>query len=196
MSGRSGEEERHRMVCPPWVGYLLLNPLRRLFENPEKILARFVLKGMVVLEPGCGMGYFTLPLARMVGPGGKIVAVDVQSRMLSALDGRARRAGLMDRIILRRATPEGLGIEDFSGRVDFCAAIHMVHEVADEATFFKEVWEALKPGGKLLIIEPKAHVNAEAFEGSIGTAEKIGFDRDPHTTGLGRRGALLIKTGS
>ena len=58
-------------LCPPWVGYLLLNPLRRLLENPDKMLGQFVQDGMVVLEPGCGMGYFTLPLARMVGPEGR-----------------------------------------------------------------------------------------------------------------------------
>ena len=62
-------------VCPHWVGYLLINPLRNLFENPNKILGPFVQEGMTVLEPGCGMGYFTLPLARMVGPKGRIVAV-------------------------------------------------------------------------------------------------------------------------
>ena len=67
-------------VCPPWVGRLLLNPLRMLVENPNKIFAPFVKEGMVVLEPGCAMGFFTLPLARMVGPEGKVVAVDVAYR--------------------------------------------------------------------------------------------------------------------
>ena len=64
-------------VCPPWVGYLLLNPLRRFFENPNKLFGAFVREGMTVLEPGCGMGYFTLPLAEMVGASGKVIVVDV-----------------------------------------------------------------------------------------------------------------------
>ena len=64
-------------VCPHWVGYLLINPLRKLFENPNKILGPFVQEGMIVLEPGCGMGYFSLPLARMVGPKGRVVGIDV-----------------------------------------------------------------------------------------------------------------------
>ena len=58
-------------VCPPWVGYFLLNPLRKLVESPSKLFNPFVREGMVVLEPGCAMGFFTLPLARMVGPAGK-----------------------------------------------------------------------------------------------------------------------------
>jgi ubiquinone/menaquinone biosynthesis C-methylase UbiE len=71
------------------VGYLLLNPVRKLLENPDKILGRFVREGMIVLEPGCGMGYFTLSLARMVGPEGRVVAVGIEPKMLSMLARRA-----------------------------------------------------------------------------------------------------------
>jgi SAM-dependent methyltransferase len=117
-------------VCPAWVGYLLLNPLRRLFENPDKIFGRFVRPGMYILEPGCGMGYFTLPLARMVGPTGRVIAVDVQPKMLSALSRRARKAGLAERIDIRSAAADRLGIADLAGAVDFAALIHMVHETA------------------------------------------------------------------
>ena len=128
------------MVCPFWVGYLLLNPLRRLLENPDKILGHFVHEGMIVLEPGCGMGYFTLPLARMVGKRGRVIAVDVQAKMLSAIERRARKANLLDRIELRQVGAEGLGVEDLFGQVDFAVAIHMVHEVPEQAFFFEEVW--------------------------------------------------------
>ena len=62
-------------VCPPWIGYFLLNPLRKLVENPRGIFEPFVREGMTVLEPGCAMGFFTLPLARMVGPSGRVVAL-------------------------------------------------------------------------------------------------------------------------
>ena len=55
-------------ICPWWVGYLLANPLRRIFENPDKLLAPFVCNGMTVIDYGCGMGFFTIPLARLVGP--------------------------------------------------------------------------------------------------------------------------------
>jgi ubiquinone/menaquinone biosynthesis C-methylase UbiE len=180
-------------VCPFWVGYLLLNPLRKLLENPDKILGQFVREGMIVLEPGCGMGYFTLPLARMVGPRGRVIAVEVQVKMLSALERRARKANLLDRIELRQIGAEGLGVEDLFGQVDFAVAIHMVHEVPEQAFFFAEVWKTLKPGGKLLVIEPKGHVSEAKSEQTLTAAENAGFRQEPLPGKVGGRSGLLVK---
>ncbi len=182
----------HR-VCPSWVGYFLLTPLRKLFENPDKLLGTFVREGMIVLEPGCGMGYFTLPLARMVGSRGKVVAAEIQDKMLSVLARRARKAGLMERIDMRHIGEKGLGIEDLSSQVDFAAALHMVHEVPDQTVFFKEVWEALKPGGKLLVLEPKGHISQEEFEQTVATAKQVGFNAEAVPVKDGSRERLLIK---
>ena len=179
-------------VCPYWVGYLLLNPLRKLLENPDKILGPFVQEGMTVLEPGCGMGYFTLPLARMVGPKGRIVAVEIQQKMLSALERRARKEGVLDRIDLRQIGPKGLGVEDLSGEVDFAVALHMIHEVPDQSSFFNEIRKALKSGGKLLIVEPKGHVSQAQFDQTLTIAEKIGLKSEVLSHKVGGRGALLI----
>ncbi len=54
-------------TCPWWFGYLLLNPIRRVAQRPSRILEPFVREGMLVVEPGCGMGFFTLDLIRIVG---------------------------------------------------------------------------------------------------------------------------------
>ena len=162
-------------VCPPWMGYILLNPFRKLVENPTKILGPFVDEGMVVLEPGCAMGFFTLPLARMVGPQGKVVAVDMEPRMLSTLERRARRAKLMERLEIRRCQADGLGIDDLTERVDFCIVMHVVHEVPDPATFFSEIRTSLRPGARLLVIEPKGHVSAKDFGKSVAVAEEVGL---------------------
>ena len=180
-------------VCPHWVGYLLINPLRKLFENPNKILGPFVQEGMIVLEPGCGMGYFTLPLARMVGPKGRIVAVDIQPKMLSALRRRAQRAGLLDIIELRHIGDDGFGVKDLSGKVDFAAALHVVHEVPSQTSFFTEVCQALKQGSKFLFVEPKGHVSQDQFAESVATAEKVGFVSEALPKKVGGRVALLIK---
>jgi ubiquinone/menaquinone biosynthesis C-methylase UbiE len=182
-----------RRVCPIWVGYLLLNPLRKLFENPDKILAPYVDEGMIVLEPGSGMGFFTLPLARMVGPTGKVVALDVQPKMLSVLRRRAEKVVLLNRIELRLVEADGLDVKDLAGAVDLVAALHMVHEVPDEAGFFAEVREALKPDGKLLIIEPRGHVSQTQFEQTVVTAEKMGFKVETSAVKMGGRGALLVR---
>ncbi len=60
-----------KRVCPWWLGYLLASRLRRLWEDPRTILAPYVREDMTVLEPGPGMGFFTLELARLVGSSGR-----------------------------------------------------------------------------------------------------------------------------
>lgn len=180
-------------VCPGWVGYFLISPLRKILENADKILSPVVRAGMTVLEPGCGMGFFTLPLARRVGPAGRVVAVDIQPKMLAVLRKRARRAGLLQRIDIRKAEPDCLGIEDLSGTVDLTAAIHMVHEMPDPNNFFSEIWTALKPGGTLLFIEPKIHVDKRQFMESVAMAEQIGFKRVSEWSKMSARKCLLQK---
>jgi len=180
-------------ICPFWLGYFLINPLRKFLENPDKMLSPYVSGGMTVLEPGCGMGFFTLPLARMVGTEGKVVVVDIQEKMLSALKKRAQRAGLADRITFRHAGNDGLGLDDLVNKIDFAVAIHVVHEIPDQTAFFKEMWKALKPGKKLLVVEPKGHVSGDKFEVSMEKAREIGFRTEPMDMKPGERKALLMK---
>ncbi len=169
-------------ICPWWLGCLLANPLRRWSQDPAAILRPLVAEGMTVLEPGPGVGYFTLELARLVGPGGKVVAVDVQPRMLEALRRRAARAGLASRIEVRLARADSLGVEDLAGRVDFVLAFAVVHELPDAARFFEEARRALRTGGQLLLAEPSLHVRAAEFAATLRAAgrsdlEAIGAPR-------------------
>lgn len=180
-------------VCPPWVGYLLLNPLRRLVEHPDKIFDPFVFPGMTILEPGCGMGYFTLPLARMTGAAGRVIAVDIQPKMLAVLARRVRRAGLSERVDIRSAEPESLNIADLSDAVDLAALIHVVHEMPSADVLFAEVRRALKPGGRALVIEPKGHVSADELMRTQMSAEKAGLRVDAAGSALKARRLLLYK---
>lgn len=185
---------KKRKVCPMWVGYtFLLNPLRRIMESPIKILGPYVKPGMTVLETGCALGYFSLPLARMVGSKGKVVAVDVQQRMLDGLARRASRAGLAERLDLRLASAKSQNIADLGETVDFACAIHMVHEVPSAELFFKEVGEVARPGAKLLFKEPKGHVPRERFFECIGFAESAGFDYLPDASNPDKSLALFQK---
>ncbi len=164
-----------RGVCPWWAGYLLANPLRRLQYDPARLLAPYVRAGMTVLEPGPGMGFFTLDLARLVGAAGRVVAVDIQPRMLETLRRRAGKAGLIQRIDTRLARPEALGIDDLAGSVDFVLAFAMVHEVPDAGAFFAEAARALKPGGAVLLAEPFGHVGAAEFDAELRAAGAAGL---------------------
>ncbi|MFH1844564.1 MAG: methyltransferase domain-containing protein [bacterium] len=170
----SQDRKSHR-VCPWWIGYLLASPLRRLFENPNSILAPHVKPGMTVLDLGCAMGFFTLPLARLVGPRGRVVGVDVQERMIETLAGKIHRQKL-DRIIETRiCAPERLGLDDLAGIVDFALAYHVVHEVPDQERFFLDIAETLRPDGRLLLAEPSGHVSDEELDTELELARWAGL---------------------
>ena len=169
------EINQNRHVCPVWVGYLLASPLRKLLQNPRKILAPHVRPSMHVLDVGCAMGFFSIPLAHLVEAGGRVVCVDLQQKMLDVLVKRARRAGLDGRIEARRCGPHSLEVSNLAGRIDFALAFAVVHEVPDAARFFAEVSTVLKPGGRLLVAEPKGEVGQESFAESVAAAEASGF---------------------
>lgn len=183
----------HR-VCPWWIGYFLASPLRKLRQDPHAILSPLVAEGMTVLEPGPGMGFFTLELARLVGTAGRVVAVDVQPRMLAALRRRAGRRALEGRIETRQVAGESLGIADLAGRVDFVLAFAMVHEVPDAARFFAEVAGSLKRGARVLLAEPRGRVNPEAFAATLDLAAAHGLPVASRPAIASSHAAVLAKT--
>jgi len=182
-----------RRVCPWWLGHVLLSPPRRIWQSPTKLLGPLVGEGMTVLEPGPGMGYFTLDLARMVGPAGRVVAVEVQDRMLRTLRRRAAKAGLLERIDLRHVEPESFGVDDLAGRVDRVLAIFVVHEMPDASGFFAAAHRALAAGGRLLFAEPKRYVTAVEFERTLAAATRAGFASPGHFDFPGARAVLLAR---
>ena len=164
----------HR-VCPWWLGYVLASPLRRLSYKPAEILAAYVHEGMTVLEPGPGMGFFTLDLARRVGVSGRVIAVDIQPRMIAGLKRRAAKAGLLERVDVRLSLPDSMGITDLAGGVDFTLAFAVVHEMPDAGRFFAEVAAASKPGAVVLFVEPKGHVTEAQLADELQAAMQAGF---------------------
>ena len=162
-------------ICPWWVGYILASPIRRLFQDPEKILGPYIEEGMKVLDFGCAMGFFSLPSARMAGREGRVVCIDLQEKMIRSLKKRAARAGLSDRIETRVCTKNSFGTEDIAGEIDFALAIAVVHEVPDRNGLFSSLHETLNPGGRLLVVEPTGHVTAEDFSETVSAAWSAGF---------------------
>jgi ubiquinone/menaquinone biosynthesis C-methylase UbiE len=164
----------HR-VCPWWLGYFLLNPFRRHSQNPNQILTPYVHEGMTVLEPGPGMGFFTLELLRLVGNHGRVIAVDVQPKMLSKLKRRAAKSGMLSGLEARLASSDSMGIADLNGLVDFTLAFAVVHEFPNAGRFFAEAAAASKPGAHLLLAEPSGHVKTADFEAELRAADGTGF---------------------
>jgi 2-polyprenyl-3-methyl-5-hydroxy-6-metoxy-1,4-benzoquinol methylase len=125
-----------------------------------------------VIDLGAGMGYFSIPMARLVGPAGHVTAIDIQTKMLSALAKKAQRRGVFERITTHLASPGSL---DHHSKADFILAFWMVHEVPDQRRFLTEIYNLLKPGGLFLLVEPVVHVPKKSFLQTLKTAEDIGF---------------------
>jgi len=181
-------------VCPWWMGPLLASSLRRIMDDPRRILAPHVTEGMTVLEPGPGMGFFTLELARMVGPRGRVIAVDIQPRMLEGLARRAGRAGISQRIECRLGKGISLGVGDLAGSVDFVLAYAVVHELPDASVFFQEAAHALRAGGRLLLAEPSGPVDENLFAAELAAAHAAGLVMK-ETPSVSRGGAALLQKG-
>lgn len=161
-----------KIVCPWWLCYTFDNPLRKLIHHPEEILNPYVKKGQRVIDIGPGMGYFSIPLAQIVGPSGHVTAIDIQEKMLIALNRRAKKYGMSEIISTYLANPDSLGSHP---PVDFVLAFWMAHEVPDQKRFLSEICGLLKPSGLFLLVEPKMHVPQKFFLKTLETAIDAGF---------------------
>jgi ubiquinone/menaquinone biosynthesis C-methylase UbiE len=137
-------------ICPWWGGYFIDNWIRRLLHNPAKIIGPYVKTGMTVMDVSCGMGMFSLAMARMVGDEGRVIAVDLQHKMLDVLRKRAEKVGVAGRIRFHKCEQDHLNINE---PVDFALAMLMIHEVPDQQRLLNEIHDCLKPGGRLLIAD-------------------------------------------
>jgi ubiquinone/menaquinone biosynthesis C-methylase UbiE len=167
-----GKPAGHPIVCPWWLCFTFDNPLRKIFHRPEKILSPYLRPGDNAVDIGSGMGYFAIPMARLVGPLGRVTAVDIQAKMLSVVASRAMKKGVGDRIQTHLAFSESLGVHD---QADLVLAFWMVHEVPDQRRLLAEIRDLLKPKGRFLLVEPKFHVRRDNFENTLRIARELGF---------------------
>jgi ubiquinone/menaquinone biosynthesis C-methylase UbiE len=159
-------------VCPWWLAYSFDNPIRKLFHKPHQMLAPYVREGMTVMDVGCGMGFFSIGMAALVGNSGGVIAVDLQPKMLDITKKRAGRFGFENRVSTHLCRPDAIGVKD---TVDFILTFWMAHEVPDKTEFFRQLNANLNPNGKLLIAEPKMHVSATHFQKIVEKAQTIGL---------------------
>jgi ubiquinone/menaquinone biosynthesis C-methylase UbiE len=159
-------------ICPVTAAGGLDNKIRRWLQNPHKILAPYIQKGMAVLDVGCGPGFFSIELAQMVGKAGKVIAVDLQEGMLQKLRDKIKGSELQERITLHKCEKDKLGLSE---SVDFVLAFYVMHEIPDPKGFFIEIQSILRPNGHVLIVEPPFHASKKEFNETIRTAQEAGF---------------------
>lgn len=184
-------EKKH--VCPLWLGYFLLNPLRKLRQNPQTILGEYIKPGMSVIDYGTAMGYFSIPMAKMTGPNGKVYCFDIQEKMLQKLKKRAKNHNVQQIIETRLISEDGKAFSDLDQKIDFTLLFAVVHEVPDRQYLFKTLNAMMKNNSKLLIGEPKGHVSNDDFEQSIGFALNNGFKKIETLNINGSHGILMEK---
>jgi ubiquinone/menaquinone biosynthesis C-methylase UbiE len=182
-------------VCSAEHAGWLSTPVRRLITDPRRILKGLAGPGDVVMDLGCGPGFFTLPLAEAVGDHGRVIAVDLQAAMLDKVREQAARRGLLERIQLHQCDAGSLGLSEVAG-VDFALAFWMVHEVPDAVHLMAELFAALRPGGRLLLVEPRGHVGGAAWSHTIKAAAAAGMALVERRRVAFSRAALLERPAS
>lgn len=165
-------KETHSNVCPVERAGALDSPLRRLVQNPERILKKYLHPGDKVLELGCGPGFFTIDIARLVGESGLVYAADLQEGMLERIRKKVSLSNMQDRIRVHKCDESAINLND---TVDFILAFYMIHELADKEKTFMELKKILKPDGRLLIVEPDFHVTKKDFQDMISRLINAGF---------------------
>ncbi|MDC7223047.1 MAG: class I SAM-dependent methyltransferase [Spirochaetales bacterium] len=167
--------KQNRRVCSADAAPMLDNGFRQWLHPRESISAPYVKKGDTVLDLGCGPGSFTDVLAELAGKEGRVVAVDLQEKMLELMKGKVARRNLSDRVTPHLCRSDSLMIDEYEGKVDFALAFWMAHETPDLSSFLQEVRRSLKGEGRFLCVEPRLHVSRSRFNRMVQTAEEIGF---------------------
>jgi ubiquinone/menaquinone biosynthesis C-methylase UbiE len=172
MSATLTTEKAKAHVCPHQISFMLDNWFRRLIQHPKKIAGAYIKKGDTVIDMGCGPGYFSIDLAKMVGETGRVFAVDLQESMLVKVRKKAARHGVTHRMVFHQCGDSHIGLNH---KADFILAYYMIHETPDPKAFLAELSHYMKTDGRLLVVEPRMHVSREAFEEMLKDADTVGL---------------------
>jgi len=164
---------KNQNVCPTALSGSLDNSIRRFFQNPRKLLGKYIKTGMTIMDLGCGPGFFSIEMAKLLNGSGKVIAADLQDGMLSKVNRKITGTPLEQQIILHKCQDDRIGITE---KADFILAFYMIHEVPDQVKLFSELKSLLKPDGTIFIVEPKFHVSKSAFEKMVFLIENSGFE--------------------
>lgn len=180
-------------TCPWWICFTFDNPIRAWIQDPEKLISGFVKPGDRVLDIGPGRGYFTLPMAKRTGEKGKVVALDIQAKMLELLKKRALEEKCTN-IATRLYDGTHFGLEE---KFDFILMFWMFHEVRGKGAFLTELKAVSTSKTRILLAEPIVHVAKKDFEATVDLFRRNGFEtRAKERVGLSRAIEFALGKGS
>ena len=184
----------HHAVFPASRAGLLDSRLRRFIYRPDRLAERYVKPGDVVLDFGCGPGFFTREFAKRIGDRGKVIAVDLQHEMLRLLREKLEPEGLMLRIRTHQCAADSMGLSPgCDGKINVAFALFVVHEVPDPGRLFREIATLLVPGGQLFYSEPPLEVSGREFRDNLALAQGAGLRVAETRLFFVNRAALLRK---
>jgi SAM-dependent methyltransferase len=145
--------QSHGRLFPPEDLGLLEAPDRDLWQHPEQIMDVLgIADGSVVADVGAGAGWFTIRLARRVGPNGVVYAEDVQPEMLAAIRRRVDAEGLMNvKPILGKGSDPRLPAK----ALDAVLIVDAYHEIDDRVPLLRNLAKALRPDGRIGVVDFK-----------------------------------------
>ena len=167
---------------PEWLSFILNNRIRRFLEPPDKLILKLDLRASdVVVDFGCGPGFYTIPIAKTVA---RTIAVDISPRMLEKTESNARKNGVTVELLVTDGTE--IKLEDQS--VDLIFLNHVFHEVVDRRKVLSEFLRVLKRSGRLAIVE---RTRGGLLSGRVGppTVDQMKVVQD-----LERAGFSIIQT--
>ncbi|MCT4580603.1 MAG: class I SAM-dependent methyltransferase [Flavobacteriales bacterium] len=145
--------------------------IRRILQDPYKLLNPYVQEGMTVLDLGCGPGYFTIPLARIVGDQGVVVAVDIQEEMFKILKDKFNSLKIKN---IKCVNTSVQSMESIP-KIDFALAAYVMHELSNLEDWVETIYNKLDTNGLLLVFEPNIVVSKKAFRKTQQALLNAGF---------------------
>ena len=165
---------RFSLPCPVWLRWFVEqeNPFAKTNRSAVIIEHLELEPGMKVIDIGCGPGRVTIPVAKKVGQKGVVTALDVQSGMLKCVQVKAEKVGLKNIEYLNSNIEDGkLG----KGQYDRALLINVLGEIPNQEVAMKSIFEALKPGGILLVTEVIFDPHFQSQKTVSELAKKSGF---------------------
>jgi SAM-dependent methyltransferase len=173
-----------RRLFPPIDLGLLESPDRAEWQKPEQIMdVLHIADGSTVADIGAGAGWFTIRLARRVGPNGIVYSQDVQREMLEAIRRRVSREGLQN---VRTRLGEGSDPNLLVMGLDAIVVVDAYQEVEDRVTFLQNLARALKPNGLIGV------VNWKPGRGGPGPPENARVDKASVTSDVRAAGLRIV----